>query len=1088
MRSLVLQFSSLLQLWLVLGPVESQQLQFLHKLCMEPVLLDSIESMKEAGPRYNQLQTSLAALQKSLNETLFEFVLHDLKNLDSSAQTPRKLIRTVCRMLELDEPSYANALLIASVSRRSVHTRIATRSTEYLMHLLTSLGIPCFTYLGNAVAQLDQLPIKSRMEQQPMCIRLEPGAHHVARAVADFLAIYKWRRLCIIASKQTPGWQAVIESLKNLADDSHEMNDPNVFRFEVTQVLTFDGVAQVSDMRRCNQTGCIRAYDSVLRRLVSGDDRIFFLHGNFADLRLLVHRVHIKNSRFGILFDKDYLWIVSPSAVTSPTSDLKSGFDSNLGTIRIAGLFALYYDSNLVKAVTVASQLWFQALRQFKQRLLQQSVAAGGSLTNLDILRRMRPTFKCSNTTGLFWPDGKEIFRLALNSSHCYECGNEDKREYIGFDRRGLLNTTEFVLLNSRPNSLKDSTYWHPVGRWAMSSQHESLGGTSFDMQGVTWPGLASQAPLGRPKKFRLRAATLKEDPFVRYRPPEPPGSEACDPVSLPCRVLAENASLPDRYNWSAGNQSESLPYTASCCSGLAIDLLRELMKDLNFEVDLFEVPDKKWGGWTNNEWNGLVRVLLEGQADMVVTSLKITPNRSEQIEFSVPFHRTGITILVALREGAISTKAFLKPYDYPSWCLILVFSVHACGAALFLFEWLSPQGLDKGNVPPREHKFSLFRSLWLIWSMLFGAAVNADNPRGVASRFLGNIWALFALVFLASYTANLAAFMIAEESYYDLSGINDWRLRDPTSHRPPFRFATVPSGATEENMRMNYPDIANHMRNYSKSNIDEGIRTLKTFEIDAFIYDATVLQYRVGNDEDCKLKTVGNWYSMTGYGIGLPKGSKWRHRINHRILSYRSSGLLERWSKYWITGACQQSGKLRNTNQTLGVKNFISAFILLIGGMLFCCLLLLLEHCFYRRLRPQLKKWDRYGCCGLVSISMGQLLSFEQSVNQTVDLIKHHKCQNPICETQLWKLRHELDTTKRKLQRLEGMLNGRLQTATSTSENETRAVTDSAPTTIGNNGQEYLRITNCNQGEIAQKLLPLHEVAVSERRDSNCA
>uniref|UniRef100_A0A1I8HVF2 PBPe domain-containing protein n=1 Tax=Macrostomum lignano TaxID=282301 RepID=A0A1I8HVF2_9PLAT len=300
---------------------------------------------------------------------------------------------------------------------------------------------------------------------------------------------------------------------------------------------------------------------------------------------------------------------------------------------------------------------------------------------------------------------------------------------------------------------------------------------------------------------------------------------------------------------------------------------------------------------------------------------------------------------------------------------------------------------------------------------MLFGAAVNADNPRGVASRFLGNIWALFAL-----------------ESYYDLSGINDWRLRDPTSHRPPFRFATVPSGATEENMRMNYPDIAKHMRNYSKSNIDEGIRTLKTFEIDAFIYDATVLQYRVGNDEDCKLKTVGNWYSMTGYGIGLPKGSKWRHRINHRIL---------------------------NTNQTLGVKNFISAFILLIGGMLFCCLLLLLEHCFYRRLRPQLKKWDRYGCCGLVSISMGQLLSFEQSVNQTVDLIKHHKCQNPICETQLWKLRHELDTTKRKLQRLEGMLNGRLQTATSTSENETRAVTDSAPTTIGNNGQEYLRITN---------------------------
>ena len=72
---------------------------------------------------------------------------------------------------------------------------------------------------------------------------------------------------------------------------------------------------------------------------------------------------------------------------------------------------------------------------------------------------------------------------------------------------------------------------------------------------------------------------------------------------------------------------------------------------------------------------------------------------------------------------------------------------------------------------------------------------------------------------------------------------------------------------------------------------------------MNAFLYDAVVLDYLSGQDDECKLRVVGNWYAMTGYGIAFPKQSKFKEMINKEIIEMHHSGEIERLRRFWFTG-----------------------------------------------------------------------------------------------------------------------------------------------------------------------------------------
>ncbi|KJH51542.1 Ligand-gated ion channel [Dictyocaulus viviparus] len=321
------------------------------------------------------------------------------------------------------------------------------------------------------------------------------------------------------------------------------------------------------------------------------------------------------------------------------------------------------------------------------------------------------------------------------------------------------------------------------------------------------------------------------------------------------------------------------------------------------------------------------------------------------------------------------------EPFEYSTWVVILLVLIQGAAFAIFIFEWISQYSYNTNAIVPPDHKFSLCRSYWLVWATLFSASVSTDIPRSKVSRFMALVWAAFGLTFLAVYTANLAVFMITRVQFYDLNGIHDPLLTDPDTHHPPFRYGTVDGGNTHETMRRNWKKMHEYVKNnnFFRNNVSRGVEAVRKEELDAFIYDAVVLDYWAGKDANCELMLVGKWASMTGYGIGLPKNSPYTAIVNQYMLQYQQNGDLERLANFWLTGACSRNTHGQTQSAPLGVENFLSAFFLLGGGIIFSVTILGCEFLFVRHIRRPLQHLDPNGYCSTITMAMDKVLKISE-------------------------------------------------------------------------------------------------------------
>ncbi|XP_071620506.1 glutamate receptor ionotropic, NMDA 2C isoform X2 [Heliangelus exortis] len=519
----------------------------------------------------------------------------------------------------------------------------------------------------------------------------------------------------------------------------------------------------------------------------------------------------------------------------------------------------------------------------------------------------------------------------------------------FSFNEGGYLVRPTMVVISLNPHRL-----WEMVGKWEKGIIH---------MKYPVWPRYGSfMQPVVDNR--HLTVATLEERPFVIVENTDP-STGVCVRNTVPCRKQSNSSQSGDGL---------VDPYTKLCCKGFCIDILKKLAKAVKFSYDLYLVTNGKHGKIVRGVWNGMIGEVYYKRADMAIGSLTINEERSEIVDFSVPFVETGISVMVARSNGTVSPSAFLEPYSPAVWVMMFVMCLTVVAITVFVFEYFSPVGYNQNLTSakrPGGPSFTIGKSVWLLWALVFNNSVPIENPKGTTSKIMVLIWAFFAVIFLASYTANLAAFMIQEQYIDTVSGLSDRKFQKPQEQYPPFRFGTVPNGSTERNIRSNYPDMHTHMVKYNQRSVEDALTSLKTGKLDAFIYDAAVLNYMAGKDEGCKLVTIGSGkvFATTGYGIALQKDSRWKRAIDLALLQFLGDGETQKLETVWLSGICQNE-KNEVMSSKLDIDNMAGVFYMLLVAMGLSLLVFAWEHLVYWKLRHSVPKSHKLDF--LLAISRG--------------------------------------------------------------------------------------------------------------------
>ncbi|XP_029625318.1 glutamate receptor ionotropic, NMDA 1 isoform X1 [Salmo trutta] len=726
-------------------------------------------------------------------------------------------------------------------------------------------------------------------------LRTVPPYSHQAHVWFDMMREFRWNHIILIVSDDHEG-RAAQKRLETLLEERETKNKKR--NYENLDQLSYDNKRgpKAEKVLQFSQETNLTALLLEAKEL---EARVIILSASEEDAAAVY-----KAARFLNMTGSGYVWLVGEREMSGKA--LSEAPDGLIGLQLINGKNESAHINDAVAVVAQSIQELFE-----KENITE-------------------PPRGCVGNTNI-WKTGPLFKRVLMSSKY-----PEGLTGRVEFNDDGDRKYAHYSILNYQKSRLIQVGIYNGT-QVVMNNQRK-----------IIWPGGETEKPRGFQMSTRLKIVTIHQEPFVYVKPTEQDGT--CKEEKTLNGVADIKKVICTGPNETIPGNTTGRPIVPQCCYGFCIDLLIKLAGTMNFTYEVHLVADGKFGTQerVNNsnkkEWNGMMGELLGGLADMIVAPLTINNERAQYIEFSKPFKYQGLTILVKKEIPRSTLDSFMQPFQSTLWLLVGL-SVHVVAVMLYLLDRFSPFGRFKVNSEEEEEDaLTLSSAMWFSWGVLLNSGIGEGAPRSFSARILGMVWAGFAMIIVASYTANLAAFLVLDRPEERITGINDPRLRNPSDK---FIYATVKQSSVDIYFRrqVELSTMYRHMEKHNYESAAEAIQAVRDNKLHAFIWDSAVLEFEAS--QKCDLVTTGELFFRSGFGIGMRKDSPWKQNVSLAILSSHENGFMEDLDKTWVR--YQECDSRSNAPATLTFENMAGVFMLVAGGIAAGIFLIFIEIAYKR-------------------------------------------------------------------------------------------------------------------------------------------